>query len=379
MHERWRWMTALALAASLAGPLAAQERKTFDVYVLDVEGGGATLFVSPTGESVLIDSGYQSNGRDAERIIAAAKDAGLTQIDHLITSHYHGDHMGGFAELVARFPVKHFVDHGENSTPQSSGTPFVPGYMEYMRTARRTSVKPGEKLAIKGIDWLFVASDGQVLPAALPGAGQPNPACATFPRQEETNFEDYHAVASVVTYGRFRFAHLADLTVNYEFQLMCPNNRIGTVDAWVVSNHGQPRSGSAVLAHALRPRVAIMNNAARKGGVPDTMRIVYTIPGLEDLWQLHFSELGGQEYATPGLFIANGVDHAPSTVNVAPFVPPPAGAAAPGGAAAVPPAPVHNGPAFWIKLSAQADGTFTVTNARNGFTKTYRPADRAGR
>lgn len=361
---RRTFLVWLAVSAAIAA-VSAQRGPTFDVYSIDVEGGGATLFVSPAGESVLIDTGYQSNGRDAERIIAAAKDAGLTQIDHLITSHYHGDHMGGFAELVARFPVKHFVDHGENSTPQSSGTPFIQGYLDYTRTRPRTAAAAGARLPVRGIDWRFVSSDGRLLTRALPGAGQPNPACANFPKQEETNFEDFHSVGSVVSYGKFRIAHLADLTVNYEFQLMCPQNRIGTVDAWIVSNHGQVRSGSAVLAHGLRPRVAIMNNAARKGGVPDTMKILYTIPGLEDLWQQHFSQLGGQEYARPGLFIANGLDDQPAVVDVAP-------APAPQPGAAPVPAPAHNGRAFWIKLSARQDGTFTVTNARNGFTKTYR-------
>ena len=280
--------------------LGAQARKTFDIYSIDVEGGGATLFVSPSGQSLLIDTGYQSNGRDADRIIAAARDAGLTQIDHLITSHYHGDHMGGLAELHAKFPIKHLIDHGENSTPQSSGTNFIQGYMELAGKIPRTSVKPGDKVPIAGLDWLIVSSDGKLLSKPLPGAGRPNPACASFQKQEETNFEDFHAVGSVVSFGKFRIAHLADLTVNYEFQLMCPNNPIGTVDAWIVSNHGQIRSGSAVLAHGLQPRVAIMNNAARKGGVPDVMRIVYTIPRLEDLWQLHFSILGGQDTPFPG-------------------------------------------------------------------------------
>jgi competence protein ComEC len=355
-------LIVIALCGALPG---AQARKTFDIYSVDVEGGGATLFVSPSGQSLLIDTGYQSNGRDADRIVAAAKDAGLTQIDHLITSHYHGDHMGGLAELAARFPIKHLIDHGENSTPQSSGTNFIQGYMELAGKVPRTSVKPGDKVPMAGLDWLIVASDGKLLSKPLPGAGQPNPACASFQKQEETNFEDFHAVGSVVSFGKFRIAHLADLTVNYEFQLMCPNNPIGTVDVWVVSNHGQPRSGSAVLAHGLQPRVAIMNNGPRKGGVPDVMKIVYTIPRLEDLWQQHFSFLGGQEYAVPGMFIANGIDDQPDSVPISPMAP-----AAPGTTAPAP--PPHNGPANWIKVSAQQDGTFTVTNSRNGFMKTYR-------
>jgi len=357
-------LLAFALSAAL---LTAQSRATLDIYSIDVEGGGATLFVSPSGQSVLVDSGNPSNGRDADRIVAAAKDAGLTQIDYLLTTHFHGDHMGGVSELAPRFPIRHYVDHGENVQPvDGSGARFYAGYLDLASKARRTSVKVGDKVPIAGVDWLIVASDAKLLERPLPGAGQPNPACATFQKQVETNFEDSHSVGSLVSFGKFRLAHMGDLTVNFEYQLMCPNNRIGTVDAWIVSNHGQVRSGSAVLAHALQPRVAIMNNGVRKGGVPDTMKIVYTIPGLEDLWQQHFSLLGGQEWAAPGAFIANTIDEQPSTVEIAPMPP-----AQPG--TTLPPAPTHSGPAYWIKLSARQDGSFTVTNSRNGFTKTYRP------
>jgi competence protein ComEC len=364
-HPMRHLAACVFVLAAFTASVAVQGRKTLDIYSIDVEGGGATLFVSPSGASVLVDSGYQSNGRDADRIVAAARDAGLTQIDHLITTHYHGDHMGGLTELVSRFPIKHLIDHGENSTPQSSGTGFIQGYMELAGKLPRTSVNPGDKVPIAGLDWLIVSSDGKLLSKPLPGAGKPNPACAGFQKQEETNFEDFHSVGSLVSFGKFRIAHLGDLTVNYEFQLMCPNNPIGGVDVWVVSNHGQPRSGSAVLAHALQPRVAVMNNAARKGGVPDVMKILYTSPSLEDIWQQHFSLLGGQAYAVPGVFIANTLDEQPENVPVTPMAPAPPGVT-------LPPPPAHNGKAFWIKVSAQQDGTFTVTNSRNGFGKTYR-------
>jgi hypothetical protein len=145
---------------------------------------------------------------------------------------------------------------------------------------------------------------------------------------------------------------------------MCPNNPIGTVDLWVVSHHGQPISNAAVLVHAIQPRVAIMNNGTRKGGQPQAMQVIHSAPGLEDLWQLHFSQLSGQEYTVPGLFIANGVDEALDAMPIAPITPP-AGRGAP-------PAPAHNGRAYWIAVSARADGSVTVTNARNGFTKEYR-------
>ena len=247
-------LVALTVGAALPG---AQGRKTLDIYSIDVEGGGGTLFVSPSGESVLIDSGNPSNGRDADRIVAAARDAGLTQIDHLITTHFHGDHIGGLPDLADRFPIREFIDHGENSQPPTADPMLTTmrRYVELYTKARHTVVKAGDKLPVAGLDWLIVASNGEVIPKALPGAGKPNPECASFQKQEETNFEDFHSVGSLVTFGKFRFLLMGDFTVNYEFQLMCPNNRIGTVDAWLVSNHGQPRSGSAVLAHAIQPRI----------------------------------------------------------------------------------------------------------------------------
>jgi competence protein ComEC len=169
-----------------------------------------------------------------------------------------------------------------------------------------------------------------------------------------------------MAFGKFRTTHLGDLTKNKEFELMCPNNRIGTVDVLLGLHHGQASSNSPVLVHALHPRVAIMNNGTRKGGEPETMQTVHSSPGLEDLWQMHFSQLSGQEYTVPGMFIANTIDDPPAAMPIAPVPAPQPGPGAP-------PAPVHNGKAYWIKVSAQADGTFTVTNTRNSFSKTYKP------
>jgi hypothetical protein len=177
------------------------------------------------------------------------------------------------------------------------------------------------------------------------------------------NTEDEQSVASHITFGKFRVLYLGDFDWNQEVELMCPNNRIGTVDLFVVSRHGQPSSNSEALVHAIRPRVTIMNNGPRKGGQPAAMNVLLNSPRLEDLWQIHFALLGGQEYAVPGIFIANVEEGA--TVPLAPLPPAPRGAPAP-------PAPQHNGPAYWIKVSAQTDGSFTVSNARNGFSKTHR-------
>jgi competence protein ComEC len=377
----WRNMllTALAgLAALLAqsGPdgAAAQTRTTLDIYVIDVEGGNATLLVPPSGESLLIDTGNvapEAAIRDAERILAATQDARLTQIDHLIITHWHGDHFGGVAELAKRIPIKHFIDHGANVQPAPAADDFIAKvYPELYAKARHTVVKPGDKIAIAGIEVRVVTAAGETIKTALPGAGAPNPYCASF-KPGENNAEDPMSVGVHVKFGKFRTLHLGDLTRNKEFELMCPNNRIGAIDVLLGLHHGQATSNSEVLVHAVHPRVAIMNNGTRKGGEPETMRVVHTSPGLEDLWQMHFSQLSGQEYTVPSIFIANMADDPLSEMPVAPIAAP-----APGPNA--PPPPAHNGPAYWIKVSAQTDGTFTVTNTRNGFSKTYRAKGQAG-
>jgi competence protein ComEC len=354
---------------------AAQSRtaKTLDVYVVDVEGGNATLFVSPSGESMLVDSGNGGAGakRDADRIMAAVKEAGLTQIDSLITTHWHGDHFGGMAELAARIPIRNFIDHGPNVQPGAAADEFLQKtYPQLYAKARRTVVKPRDKIPIAGLDVLVVTSAGETIKAALPGAGGANPYCASF-KPGQNNAEDPMSVGAYVTLGRFRTIHLGDLTKNKEFELMCPNNRIGTVDVLLGLHHGQDTSNAEVLVHALRPRVAIMNNGTRKGGQPEVMKTLHASPGLEDLWQIHFSELSGQEYTVPGMFIANVIDEPLAAMPVAPIPTPQPGPGAP-------PAPIHNGTAYWIRVSAQADGSFTVTNGRNGFSKTYTASPRPG-
>jgi competence protein ComEC len=356
------FLLVLALAAFQAGS------KTLDIYVIDVEGGNATLFVTPSRESLLIDTGNggAAAARDVGRILAAVNDAGVKQIDHLITTHWHGDHFGGMAELASKITIKEYIDHGPNVQPGPGTDDFLKTtYPQLHGKARHTIVKPGDKIGIAGLDWRIVASAGERLSGSLPGAGKSNPYCAAFKPQDVDKSENAQSVGSHVTFGKFRTLHLGDLTWNKEFDLMCPQNRLGTVDLWIVSHHGQPISNSQVLAHAIQPRAAILNNGTRKGGQPDAMKVIYSIPGLEDLWQIHFSQLSGQEYTVPGVFIANTVDETLNALPIAPLQPPPPG---PGGT----PAPVHNGAAYWIKVSAQQDGTFTVTNARNNFSKTYK-------
>ncbi|PYQ89827.1 MAG: MBL fold metallo-hydrolase [Acidobacteria bacterium] len=347
--------------------------RTFDIYVVDVEGGNATLFVSPSGESVLIDSGNAGPAavRDAERIMAAVKDAQLAQIDHLITTHWHGDHFGGLAELAARVPIRNFIDHGPNVQPAPVADEFLQKtYPQLYAKARHVVAKPGMKIPVAGLDVLVVTSAGETIAKSISGGGAANPYCASF-KPGENNAEDPMSVGTYVTFGKFRTIHLGDLTKNKEFELMCPTNRIGTVDVLLGLHHGVDTSNSEVLVHALRPRVAIMNNGTRKGGQPEVMTTLHSSPGLEDVWQMHFSQLSGQEYTVPGLFIANLLDEPLAAMPVAPIPSPQPG---PGS----PPPPVHNGTAYWIKVSAQPDGSFTVTNSRNGFSKTYKADLRRG-
>jgi competence protein ComEC len=358
----------LGLGMATANAQAPTTRTTLDIYVVDVEGGNATLFVTPSGESVLMDTGNvapDAAKRDAARIMLAVKDAGLTQIDHLITTHWHGDHFGGMAELAAQIPIRHYIDHGDNVQPQPANTEFLANvYPGLVAKASRTIAKPGDRLQVRDLDWQIVASAKQTTTASLRGAGQQNPYCATYTAQEDDPTENAQSVSSVITFGRFRTVHLGDLTWNKEYDLMCPVNRIGTADLFIVSHHGQPISNAPVLVHAIKPRVAIINNGTRKGGQPDAMRIINSAPGLEDVWQIHFSQLSGQEYTQPGMFIANLTDEPLNAIPVQPI-------AAPAPGPNVPPPPAHNGPAYWFKIQAKNDGSFTVTNQRNGFSKTY--------
>jgi beta-lactamase superfamily II metal-dependent hydrolase len=358
-------LLALTLGAVV---LVAQARKTLDIWIVDVEGGNATLFVTPAGQSVLIDTGNggANSARDAGRILEATRDAGLTQIDHLITTHWHGDHFGAMADVAKGIPIRAYYDHGPTIQPQPASEEFLKTvYPGLIAQAKHTVVKPGDRITVPGLDWRVVSSAGQVLQTNLPGAGRPNPYCAGFKPQDVDKTENAQSVGSYITFGKFRVVHMGDLTWNKEAELMCPNNRLGTTDLLVVAHHGQPVSNADVMVHALRPRVSIINNGTRKGGQPDAMKVILNSPGLEDVYQIHFSLLGGQEYTVPGMFIANTFDDQLDAMPIGAWTPPPQGQQAP-------PAPVHNGKAYWFKVSAQQDGTFTVTNTRNNFSKTYR-------
>jgi beta-lactamase superfamily II metal-dependent hydrolase len=360
-----RAIVSAVAVALIAAASVLPASTTLDIYAVDVEGGKAALVVTPSGESLLIDSGNigEGAGRDAGRILAAIRHAGVQRIDHLVTTHWHRDHMGAIPQLAAQIPILEYIDHGENSQPDAAVDAFLrDGYPALYAKARRTIARPGDRIPMADLDVTVVSSAGEVLKKALPGAGAANPYCPGTPPARVSHTENTHSIGFHLSFGRFRVVDLADLTSDREFDLVCPNNLLGRADLFMVSHHGQAAANSEPLVHAIEARAAIMNNGVLKGGQPEVMHVIYSAPGLEDLWQLHASRLGGQEYTAPGLFIAN---HVEPSLRVAPTPTPPRRSEVP--------VPLrHDGTAYWIKVSADRDGSFSVTNGRNGFTKAYR-------
>lgn len=364
----------LCLIGGAYGLLAQTRSRTLEIYFIDTEGGQSTLYVGPTGESLLVDTG-NAGERDLGRIVETLTAAGVRQIDHLWTTHYHGDHVGSLLALAKQVPIARFYDHG---TPHPNdrivSAAFLASYEELSR-GKRTIVTPGDTIRVTGLDIVAVASANRFTRANLRGGGEPNPACADTRPVDESSYVDPdngESAGFVLNYGRFRTVNLGDLTWNGEIDLMCPTNRIGRVDVYLTSHHGLEKSGSPALVHALRPRVAVMNNGTRKGGAPDAFRVLHASPGLEDLWQLHWAYNSGLENA-PATFVANVDDNA-TVAGV--LTPPPAAPGAGRGGPRGGGPPVAHTPVHLIKISVDADGGFTVTNTRNGFRKTYGPRDR---
>jgi len=333
----------LAMRAFFAGLILAAllpAAGTLDVYFIDVEGGQATLIVSPSGQSMLVDTGWAGfNNRDANRIADAAKLAGVKQIDYLVITHFHTDHVGGVPQLAAKLPIRNFVDHGESVEHDAGGTRQFNAYVKARDTGKHIQVKAGDKIPIKDLDVTVVTSGGQGISSALAGAGQPNPACASTKLMENDPSENAQSVGILIQHGSFRMIDLGDLTWNKEYELVCPNNKIGTVDLYLSTHHGANNSNAPAIVQALHPRVAIMNNGARKGGTPQAWEIMHTSPGLQDIWQVHYSREGGKQHNAPEAMIANVYEQGDE--------------------------------GNWLRVSAEPNGTITVYNSRNKFEKTY--------
>jgi beta-lactamase superfamily II metal-dependent hydrolase len=302
-------MVAGAQGGATKTTSAKSGKGELQVYFVDVEGGQSTLFVAPDGESLLVDTGNPDSRnptapRDPARIAQMCKLAGVTKIDNLLVTHYHTDHVGGLPQLVGMIPVGRFIDHGVNreTTDVQGGNSTVAGYNAYQKVladshAEHLTVKPGDVLPIKAFHVEVVSGDGEVIAKPLAAGGEQNAACG----------------------------------------LMCPVNKIGKVDVYIVSHHGLINSGSPALVDAIAPRVAIEDNGPHKGGAPSTYVRIEGTSRLKDMWQLHTAEV-------------------PDAKNVAD-------------------ARIANLPGpdagNYLKLAVRMDGSLAVTNGRTGETVEY--------
>jgi competence protein ComEC len=323
-------------------PVATRAAATLDIYWIDVEGGASTLIVTPAGQSVLMDTGYAGfDDRDARRVERVVKqEAGLSRIDYLLISHFHPDHAGGLAALAKRVEIGRFFDHGESVDKDTKdGKPLWESYLKIAGHHRQT-LKPGDRLPLKDVELVIVAADGRLLDHALPGGGA-NLQCSSFERKPEDRSENGRSLGYLFRSGAFEFVNLGDLAWNLQYELACPVNVLGKVDLYQVTHHGSGDDPAPQQMWALDPTVAVMNNGPTKGAGPVGVETVLNSPDLEDLWQLHRAVNNDDEHNTEDRLTAN-----------------------PGG--------TEGCEGNWIHARVQSDGSYTLTNSRNGYSKTYR-------
>jgi competence protein ComEC len=324
-----------------AGAVCAASRN-LEIYWIDAEGGAATLIVSPSGQSMLVDTANRTpDDRDAKRIYAAAQQAGLKKIDFLLTTHYHGDHIGAMQALSKMIPIGVYMDHGESvelNRPQIAAA--YKAYVE-LSQGKRKSLQAGDRIPLKGADVQVIMSAGKPISHAVKGGGAHPASCADWKdKPPEVDPDNDQSVGFLLRFGKFKFLSMGDLTWNYEKPLVCPENLIGTVDLYTTTHHGLDRSNAPQFVWAIQPRVAVMNNGPRKGGPASVFEILRKSGGLEDIWQGHLALGTPKEVNTDEKMIANLEPTAECKGNL-------------------------------LKASVAPDGKYTLTNLRNGFTKTY--------
>ncbi len=372
-----KFLAAALLTSTLTVPaLAAGD--TLKVVSVDVEGGGGTLFVTPEGTSLLIDTGWPSNygllpspdgaQNSADRIVAAAKKQGLTKIDYLIITHYHMDHVGGVMDLVKRMPVGTFIDHGANAEhlpPGVKDDPQLPGgapdtlypkYLSAIKSHKHIVAKPGMVIEMGSMTDTIVSSDGVVLSKPLPGAGSPIPACDTAlskSSKADGGEENTRSVASLLTFGKVRIALFGDLSWKKERELSCPVGKLGHVNLLIVTQHGSNISSNPASIADMHPDVALMGSGGKKGGDEEAIKTVKASPGLMGFWQTH------ENFAHPEW---DGDKNMIANLN------PPASAVG-AQAKSLFTAPPDRGYAIHAEITK--DGQITMTNDRNGYSKTY--------
>jgi competence protein ComEC len=344
---------AVLLAALSLLVFTATAAQTLDIYFIDVEGGQSTLIVTPAGQSLLVDTGFAANGfndtsnrgRDARRIISAARDAGLKRIDYLLTTHFHADHDGGVTDVVAQIPIDTFIDHGTVPTEAERGVRGTMDAFAAYAAARAKAhghieAQPGDRIPLKGVDALIVSSGGKTISTAVQGKGARNPSCGASPIPAQDIYENPRSTGFVLGFGEFRFLDVGDLSGKPLFDLVCPFDLVGSVDVYLVAHHGGSDARDPATLAAFRPRAAILNNGATKGGAAETFAMLHDRPGV-DVWQLHRSMNRGTNN-----FAENQI------------------------------ANLDESTSHWIKISASSDGSFRVTNGRTGMSKDYSKRDK---
>lgn len=339
-----KFLSAILLVG-LAIPSLAQSsaRKTLEIYYVDVEGGAATLIVTPAGESILVDTGWPGfESRDAKRIQAAMQQAGITQIDHLIITHFHVDHFGGVPQLAKLVPIKNHYNHGElPNPPENAGQ--TKQHADYLAalSAKPITIKPGDEIKLRAgkgtppVSLRFLAARRETLPGKTKEA---NPVCAEAKPMPEDPSDNARSLAFKLSYGTFDFYDAGDLTWNIENKLICPSNVIGKVDLYQVTHHGMDISNNPVLLKSVSPTVAIMNNGTKKGGSANTVKWLRELPSLQALYQVHRNITTGDGDNTAPEYIAN-IDENGSDM-------------------------------IWVSVDA-AKKNFTVTNGRTKASKTF--------
>lgn len=305
------WLVLAALAFIAGNALGGEKSRTLDIYFIDTEGGAATLLVTPRGESVLIDCG-NPGARDAERIHkVASEQAGLKALDHLVITHWHGDHYGGAARLSQLLPIKNWYDHGIPESLSEDRTNF-PNMIQAYKTAsagKSRALRPGDTLTLRQPDgqpplaMKCLCSSGDVI--AEPADAKANPVAAEHKPQAEDTSDNARSLGFLINFGDFRFLDLGDLTWNIEYKLVHPSDKIGPVDVYQVTHHGLESSNNPVLIKTVRPRVAICNNGATKGGHPFVISTLRRVPDLQAIYQLHRNIKSSPQDNTDPEFIAN--------------------------------------------------------------------------
>jgi len=325
-------MKTWLLAGLLCLGCAAQELK---VYAIDVEGGKSTLYISPSGQSMLVDAGYNGfSGRDAKRIMAAVHATGVKQIDYLVVTHYHHDHVGGVPELAALIPIRNFVDHGASFETKKDVSVELRDYYKARKKGKHIEVKAGDRIPIDGLDVQVVTASGK----AIQGIGAANPLCGSYKDIAPDDGENAHSIGLKITLGKFRLIDLGDLHWNREHDLVCPANLLGDADVYMTTHHAKKTSGAPQIVQALHFKAAIMNNGPTTGASPEHWQTIHDAPGAPDIWQLHAALKNDAAHNSAAQFVAN---------------------------------PEERCQGNWIRLTARTDGRFTIRNGRTQFEKSY--------